>query len=326
MTATSTPWWAKLVGVAPVPAPPHVFALEPQRLRYGRFARESGGVRFLESHAVDLPADAFQVGPLGGPPRDLDLLRGRLSLLLERLTQPAREASLILPDAWLRVGFADAGELPRADAARHEVLRFKLRRQVPYRVEDLRVEAAEVEPLAGQPSDEPRRYVLGFAVESLLAQLEDLFAERGIHLGLLTNASLSSLSALRSASAEDLVGLLLGREDGFVLAVGRHRLPVLHRFKAWEGLPEAARGELVLRDLRLTRSFLEQNLPGQRLGRVVVSAAAESESAWLDWVATGLGSPTEPLRREHLPQLLGDVPPAWREAMPLLGAAALEIE
>jgi hypothetical protein len=325
VTTISTPWWARLLGLGPVPAPPHVFALEPARLRYGRFAREGGGFRFVESHAVELPADAFQVGPLGGPARDADALRGRLALLLERLSQPVREASLVLPDAWLRIGFADAGELPRNDAARREVLRFKLHRQVPYRVEDLRVEATEVEPLAGQSSEEPHRYVLGFGVEALLGQLEDVFAERAIHLGLLTNASLSTLAALRPADPDDLVGLLLGREDGFVLGFARHRLPLVHRFKSWDGLPEAARAELVVRDLRLTRSFLEQNLPGQPLGKVVVSAAADGERGWLEWAEAGLGVAAEPLRREHLPHLLGELPAAWREAVPLLGAAALEI-
>lgn len=325
MSAISSPWWAKLLGLAPVPAPPHVFALEAGRLRYGRFNRESGGFSFAEAHAVELPADAFHLGPLGGPLRDSDLLRGRLALLLERLSQPPREASLILPDAWLRVGFADAGELPRDGGARQEVLQFKLRRQVPYRVEELRVEATEVEPLAGQSSEEPHRYLLGFAVEALLAQLEDVFAERSIQLGLITNTSLSALNALRGAESESAVGLLLAREDGFVLALARRGLPLVHRFKSWDGLPEGARAELVVRDLRLTRSFLEENLPGLSLGRVVVAASTENETVWRDWLAAGLGVAAEPLSRAHLPQLLGDLPPSWREAAALLGAAALEI-
>jgi hypothetical protein len=274
---------------------------------------------------VELPADAFHLGPLGGPLRDADLLRGRLALLLERLAQPPREASLILPDAWLRIGFADAGELPRDGGARQEVLQFKLRRQVPYRVEELRVEATEVEPLAGQSGEEPHRYLLGFAVEALLAQLEDVFAERSIQLGLITNTSLSALNALRGAESEVAVGLLLGREDGFVLALARRGLPFVHRFKSWDGLPEAARAELVVRDLRLTRSFLDENLPGLALGRVVVSASNETETVWRDWLAAGLGVVAEPLSRAHLPQLLGDLPASWRDATALLGAAALEI-
>jgi hypothetical protein len=232
---------------------------------------------------------------------------------------------MLLPDAWLRVGFADSAELPRNGAARRDVLHFKLRRQVPYRVEDLRVEASEVEPLRNQPSEEPHRYLLGFAVEALLAQLEEAFAERSIHLGLITNTSLSSLAALRDADGETPTGLLLAREDGFVLAVARHRLPLLHRFKSWDGLPEAARAELVVRDLRLTRSFLEENLPGLPLGRLVLSAPAPAEAGWREWLEAGLGIAGDPLRREHLPLLAGELPGNWRDAAALLGAASLEI-
>jgi hypothetical protein len=325
VSAISSPWWAKLLGLAPVPAPPHVFALEAGRLRYGRFNREGGGFRFAESHSVELPADAFHLGPLGGPLRDSDLLRGRLALVLERLSQPPREASLILPDAWLRIGFADAGELPRDGAARQAVLQFKLRRQVPYRVEDLRVEATEVEPLAGQSSEEPHRYLLGFAVEALLAQIEDVFAERSIQLGTITNTSLSALGALAGGAGEAGVGLLLGRDDGFVLAVARRGLPLVHRYKTWDGLPEGARADLVVRDLRLTRSFLDQNLPGLSLGRVVVSASPENAAVWRDWLAAGLEVRAEALSREHLPQLQGELPPNWRDAAAMLGAAGLEI-
>lgn len=325
MTMMSSPWWARLAGLAAVPAPPHVFALEAGRLRYARLPREGARLRFPESHSVELEADAFQSGPLGGPLRDADRLRGRLSLLCERLSAPVREASLVLPDAWLRVGFADAGELPRNGSARQDVLRFKLRRQVPYRVEELRIEASEVDPLAGQSSDEPRRYVLGFGSEALFGQIESVFAERGIQLGLLTNASLSLLSALRELEPERVVGLLMGRADGFVLAFARRGRPLLHRFKSWEGLPEAARGDIVTRDLRLTRSFFEANLPGQSIARLVVHAA-ESEGRWSEWVADGLGLRGEPLGREHLPQLEGEVPPSWRDAAPLVGAAGLEIQ
>ncbi len=322
----SSPWWARLAGLAAVPAPPHVFALDAGRLRYARFPREGARMRFPESHSVELEADAFQSGPLGGPLRDPELLRSRLALLSERLSAPIREASLVLPDAWLRVGFADAGELPRTGEARQDVLRFKLRRLVPYRVEELRIEASEVDPLAGQSADEPRRYVLGFGSEALFSQIESVFAERGIHLGLLTNSSLSLLSALRRARARP--GGRPAHGPGRRLRAGllAARPPAAASLQdlGWM-LPEAARGEIVTRDLRLTRSFFEASLPGQPISRLVLSAA-EGEGRWSDWVADGLGVRAEPIGREHLPQLEGEVPPSWRDAAPLVGAAGLEIQ
>ena len=56
-----------------------------------------------------------------------------------------RDASLVMPDAWLRVTFTESGDLPSAADARDEVLRWKLRRLVPFRVDELRVGATEVD-------------------------------------------------------------------------------------------------------------------------------------------------------------------------------------
>ena len=51
-----------------------------------------------------------------------------------------------------------------------------LKRLVPFRVDELRIGAQEVEPLPNQPAEEPERLLLGFAVDQLLTQVEDAFA------------------------------------------------------------------------------------------------------------------------------------------------------
>jgi len=92
-----------------------------------------------------------------------------------------RLGCLVVPDAWLRVSFSEITDVPRQAEARDEVLRWKLRRLVPFRVDELRVNAAEVAPLPVQ--EEPRRLLLGFGVEQLLAQIEDAFAAHHVHIG-----------------------------------------------------------------------------------------------------------------------------------------------
>jgi hypothetical protein len=101
-------------------------------------------------------------------------------------------------------------------------------------------------------------------------------------------------------------------------------VPLVHRFKSWEGLPEEDRGTLIERELRLTRVFLDENLPRAEIGRVVLAAPAHLETPWLEWLGDGLGRRAEPLRREHLP-LAGELPAAWREVAPMVGAAAREV-
>jgi len=310
--------------------PPHVFDLSERRLRYGQFVRSGGGFRFRSYRAVPLPPDAFLSGPLGGPLRDPRAFQTLVGSFVKEL--PAvREASLVIPDAWLRVSFADSTELPRGAAARDDVLRWKLKRLVPFRVDELRIGAQEVEPLPNQPAEEPQRLLLGFAVEQLLAQIEEAFTAASVRLGEITNTSLALISALGDDGPEPgFWALVVVEEAGYTLAFVHGSEPILHRFKAFTGsLPEAARASLVTRDLKLTRNFLDEHFPGAGLSRVVLAAPEALEPIWIDRLSAGLNTEATPLSSRNLPPLQMDVAlpgePAWREIAPLLGAARREV-
>ena len=334
MRSTKSPSWIKrALGFSPLPVPPHVFDLAERRLRYGQFVRagggRGGGYRFRAYRAVPLPPDAFMAGPLGGPLRDPRAFQTLVAGLVKELPG-VREASLVIPDAWLRVTFADSTELPRAAAARDDVLRWKLKRLVPFRVDELRIGAQEVEPLPNQPADEPRRLLLGFAVDQLLVQIEDAFAAAGVRLGEITNTSLALISALgEEGPTPEFWALVLVEETGYTLAFVHGSEPVLLRFKAFTGtVPEAARASLVSRDLKLTKNFLDEHFPGADLARVLLAAPEALEPIWLDRLSDGLGTPAAPLGAAHLPPLQMDVAlgqPIWREVAPMLGAARLEV-
>jgi len=315
-----------VLGLAPVAAPPHVFALTGARLRYAQLGRDRHGFRCRAMREAALPRDAFLSGLLGGPLRDPAAFQNTVGSLLRSVPGSVREASLVIPDAWLRVAFAESGDLPRTADQRDEVLRWKLRRLVPFRVDELRVSAAEVPPLPAQ--EEPRRLLLGFAIEQLLAQIEDAFAAHGVRLGRISNASLSMLAALTSSRADELTALALVEETGYSLAFVRGGAPVLHRFKAFSGgLPDGPRTGFVIRDLKLTRNFLDEQLPGVPLARVLLAAPPEHEPVWVDLLAEGLGEPAAPLDGRHLPPLRAEegTVPGWRELAPMLGAVRQEV-
>ena len=117
----------------------------------------------------DEPLDdgTFQHGLLGGPPREPQAFAERVRSFVAGIERPVREATLVVPDAWLRTVFAEVSDVPANGGAREDVLRWKLKRLVPFRVDELRVRAVEVTPVDGQ--QEPRRLLLGFGVETLLA-------------------------------------------------------------------------------------------------------------------------------------------------------------
>lgn len=318
----------KLLGFDPVGVPPHVFALDGERLRYGQFTRDRHGFRLRAFREAALPRDPFQHGPLGGPPRDPAAFRQLVAGLVKSIPGGVRDASLVLPDTWLRVNFSESGDLPKTADALDEVLRWKLRRLVPFRVDDLRVGATEVSPLPGQ--QEPRRLLLGFAAEPLMAQVEEAFSAAGVRLGQVTNASLALLSALSPSSiqAGAFAALVVVGSEGYTLIFARGSEPVLHRYKAFTGtLPEGSRTSFVARDLKLTRNFLDEHFPGSRLGPVLLLAPPELEPSWLDRLEQGLDTPAAPLDGRHLPPLRVEeaAVPAWRDLAPMLGAARQEV-
>lgn len=320
----------RLLGFDPVPAPPHVVLLDERRLRYGQFLRDRQGFRFRSWREAALPRDAFQHGPLGGPLRDPAAF-GQIAATLVQGLPGVRDASLVVPDSWLRVTFAESGELPKAADARDEVLRWKLRRLVPFRVEELRLGAAEVSPLPNQ--EEPRRLLLGFAVDQLLFQIEEAFAAQGVRLGRITNNSLALLAALEQGQGAGAPGsftaLVVVEDAGYTLVFARGGEPVLHRYKSFTGaLPESARASFVARDLKLTRNFLDDNFPGSGIGGLLLAAPPEMEPLWIDRLAEGLGRPAVPLDGRHLPAVRaedGSAVPPWRDLAPMLGAARQEV-
>jgi hypothetical protein len=310
-----------------VAPPPHVFALDRSALRYAAFGRDGAGLRLQDWQAVELAPDAFHAGPLGGPLKDPETIRLAIAALRARAVAPPREAALVVPDGWLRLVFTEVGDLPKAGESRDEVLRWKLKRLVPFRVDELRLAGVEVAPLPGQ--GEAHRVLMGFAVEALVAQLEEAFAAEGVRIGHLSNPSLSLLQALRRGPALQgggLAAVALAGDDGWSLTLARDGEPLLHRYKPADGaLPDGARAGFVTRDLRLTATFLDEHLGGERPRRVLVVAPPELEGRWLGWFESGLGTPAEALRPEHLPLQAGALVPAWRDAAALLGAACAEV-
>lgn len=331
MKSTRLPsWLERLLGLDPVPPPPHVFALDRQELRYGSFHSTPQGWVFETSRREPLPEGMMAAGVLGGPLREPRLFWELLQGFVAALPGPVAQASLVLPDDWLRLVFTESGDLPRRRKDRDEVLRFKLKRLVPFRVEELRLAAAEVTPFPHQ--EEPRRLLIGFAIESLLTQLEDAFHGVGIELGQITNNTLAFLAGLEPmVAADELAALALVEPEGYTLSYLYGGELLLYRYKSFgdETAAGAYDGAVdvgaVRRDLRLTTSFLAERFPERRLARAFLAAPPAGETQWLEWLAEELDVAPEPLGFEHFSLARAQAGESWLATGPLLGAATIEV-
>jgi hypothetical protein len=323
--STKSPSWIdRLLGLDPIAAPPHVFALASGSLTYGGFHRSDGGYVFDALETLELAPNTFTEGVLGGPVREPRLFHEQVAGFVASLTGPIEAASLVLPDTWLRLIFSEFSELPRKSRERDEIVRWKLKRLVPFRVEDLRLSALPVTPFPTQ--EEPLRLLLGFAIEVLMSQLEEAFHAAGVELGCVTNVTLAALASLEHAvSPDDLAALVMVQDDAYTLSYFRRGEPLIYRYKAHDERAGPPAAGTVRRDLRMTATFVRQHFPEIPLRRVFLAAPLETEELWSSWLDDELQISPEPLSFEHFDLARTQVGPTWLQTAPLLGAVSLEV-
>ncbi len=319
----SPSWIERLLGLDPIAAPPHVFALTSGELTYGSFHASDGGYVFEAVESTELAPESFADGILGGPLRQPQVFRRQVADFVAARGGPVETASLVLPDTWLRLIFLELSELPKKAAEREEVLRWKLKRLVPFRVEDLRIDTVAVTPFPAQ--EEPLRLLVGFAIEVLVAQIEEAFGAAGVELGRVVNATQATLAGLEHAvSPQDLTALVMIQDDAYTLSYFRAGEPLVYRYKAYADEAGGA-GSAVRRDLRMTASFVHQHFPETPLRRLFLAAPLEAEERWLGWLHEELEVFPEPLSFEHFDLARTQVGPTWLQTAPLLGAVSLEV-
>ncbi len=311
-----------------------MFGLDEGALRYARLVWQHGPGVVCEYAERRLPPELFAEGPLAGPLREPAVLRALLADLLAGRSVRPLAASLVLPDRWLRLVLVEAADLPRAPAKRREALAWRLRRLVPFRVEDLRFAADDAALVPGRPraaGPAPGSVLAAFALEPLLDQLEDAFAAAGITLGRICNESVAIAERLLETGPDTAPGaglchgLLLVRPEGYSLLIRRGAHPLLYRWKGGDG---AAGGEApslpVERELRISLDYLREQEPGFALERLYLVAPQAHLEAWSRVVRQTLEVETRVIDGAALGINPGVSAPPEILA-PLVGAALLEV-
>jgi hypothetical protein len=307
-----------------VPVPPHVFEVDSGALRYASFARRGDGWDLERLAESELPVETFQTGPLGGPLRGREAFEHALAALAPAGQTLPAEASLVLPDRWLRLLFAELEDELGLDPG-DEILRFKLKKLVPFKVDDLRLRAAIVPAFPGRAG---RRLLLAFAIEQLLSDLETVFQSRGVRIGQLASRSLYLMSLLREREDRPGSGQLIVNveSDGYSLCYLAGGVPWVVRYRASSVDPgDAAQATHVAQDLRILIGFLEQNLPEHTVDSALVCGPPQTAAAWVELLRSRLDLPGGALGAQELPVTASAPSVPWQRLAPLLAAATREV-
>lgn len=158
-------------------------------------------------------------------------------------------AAVVLPDYAVRMTILDFEEFPTGDEERLALLRFRLRKSVPFHIEEAQLAYAVQFEKAKQIE------VLVVAIaRPILLEYESVFVDAGYRVGLVTP---SSLAALRLCVTDDKKLTLLAKAAGSNLSV---LLAERNRVRLVRALDLAGGEETAIREEQNVLPLLQQTL------------------------------------------------------------------
>ena len=243
--------------------------------------RNKRGKSALEAHAVrTLPARAVGASIFRPNMGDPDELKARVRELLETTgTKPGR-ISLVLPDNLAKVSLVNLPDRPASRKQLAEFLRFKLRRSVPFRLEDA-VLSWQIIPEPGKGTT----VLVAVMLRSVIEQYESVLEALGAKPGLVDLCTPSLFNLCRgdltaaSADGQD-VALFNATRTYFSLLIVRQGRPIFFRCKTLmapeeDAPPQPVSTTALARELVTSLSYYQEKLDGQGIGTTLVRTVSE---------------------------------------------------
>jgi hypothetical protein len=232
-----------------------------------RLAREGRRLALGAAVVLDLPEGVVRLSMTEPNLADAGTFAEVLRAALERAGALTTDrVALVLPDPVARVALLPGPEVPGGRrAATEELLRFKLRKSVPFDVRDARL------AFASSGSRAADTVVVAAVYKPVLEGYEAACRAVGVHPGLVELSGLALLnSAFGALPAADR--LLVNWDEGYVtLLLARGEWPLLVRTLTG---PPAQSSEEVGREVANTILYYRERLGGTRLDHAVLRSAA----------------------------------------------------
>lgn len=201
-------------------------------------------------------------------------------------------AALVIPDYTVRMAILDFEEFPPGQEERLALLRFRLRKSVPFHIDEAQLAYAI-------QLEEPKRIeVLAVAVaRPILDEYERIFTDAGYRVGLVTP---SSIATLRLCMDGEKGLTLLAKAAGSTLSVllleqGRVRLVRSLDLAGNEGEEAEREDRSILPKLQQTLAYAEDQI-GQSVGRLLLCGFGQETDSLGRLAQREFGIPYSPVR------------------------------
>jgi len=252
------------------PSPHAAIEVRPGAVAAVRLQAQGGKSTLAAAALVEIPPGTLAVSMMEPNIKDPAAFRQALRSVVEKTgILGAGKVALVLPDPVARVALLDAAEIkPRGRTDGEEMIRFRLRKAVPFEIRDARLAVA---PLPAPPGAKAQ-ILVGAILRSILLEYEDPCRELGLEPGIVTlsGIAIQEVVAASAAPGDDL--LVINWDEGYVsLLLSRAQGLVLVRSLTGAS---AASPEAVARELAQTILYYRERLGGLGLKRVVLRSAA----------------------------------------------------
>lgn len=203
------------------PHPSLAIEIAYDRVAAARWGHTGG----LDGYAVEaLPAGAVVPSAVETNVVNTAALKAAIKGVCSRLRAKDETAALILPDPVIRVFVQHFDEFPRSEAEAVPMLRWKLKKSVPFEVEETLISYMRQAPREGGVD-----VVTGLARLRIVREYEAFVEAAGLHAGVVLSSSLAAISLL-----EDRRPVLLARVSGAALTTAIVREAVLCGYRCTE--------------------------------------------------------------------------------------------
>ena len=180
------------------PPPTHIFELSENGLAFAAVA-EPGQAGF-----TPFDTGTLLVSPVHDNIQQPGLVQERIRASIP--PNGKRRAALILPDYCARVAVLDFDAFPDSHEERLALLRFRMKKSVPFDVDSAVVSYA-IQPRRREPGDTKLEVLVAIIAAEIVARYEAPFRGLGFHPGYITTSSLASLNLVDPDEVSMLVKL-----------------------------------------------------------------------------------------------------------------------